>query len=155
MFGKHFLVKALVGLLVIALLVGGVSASQRDAWTQGYMVGRLSAGSDGGALTPLMPYGYGGYAGPQFGGFGVILGLGLLVLVLVGVGGAVMHRTWAMHGGPQGRDEQTWQRMAQAHAERVAHHWRHGPPWCWDRDDKPQTEPGKSEAAAPSTAGEK
>ena len=138
MFGRHFLGKVLVGLLVIVLLASGVSAMQRDAWTQRYVAGRATAGGDGSALAPLLPYGYGGYAGPQFGGFGVLLGIGLLVLVVMGVGGAVMHRAWAMHGGPQGWDEQARQHIAQAHAERGAHHWRHGPPWCWERDDKPQ-----------------
>ena len=48
MHGKRFLVPALAGLLVIVLLLSGVSAMQRNAWSQGYMLGRLSTGSGGG-----------------------------------------------------------------------------------------------------------
>lgn len=155
MFGRHFLGKALVGLLVIVLLVGGVSAAQRNAWTQGYMVGRAAAGGDGGARTPLLPYGYPGYARPHFGGFGVIFGIGLLALLFLGAGRAFRRQAWAMHGGPHGWDEQTWQRMAQAHAEHGARHWRHGPPWCGERDVKAQGQPGKPEAAEASAASEK
>ena len=151
MFGRHFLGKALVGLLVIVLLVSGVSAMQRDAWTQGYVMGRAASGGDGSALAPLLSYGYGGYAQPHFGGVGVILGIGLLVALFL-VAGSVFRR---MAGATHGWDKQTWQRMAQAHAEHGGRHWRHGPPWCWERDDKPQEEPGKAETTAANSAGEK
>jgi len=146
--GKHFLGKALVGLLVIVLLASGVSAMQRDAWTQGYVMGRAASSGDGGALAPLLPYGYGGYAGPRFGGFGTILGIGLLVALFLVAGSVFRRMTRVMHAGPHGWDKQAWQRMAEAWAEHGDRHRRHGPPWCWERDDKPQGEPGKPEAAA-------
>ncbi len=148
MFGRHFLGKALVGLLVLVLLVSGISAAQRNAWTQGYLTGRTLAGSDGSALAPLLPYGYGGYAGPHFGGFGLFFGFGLLILLFFGSRLAFRRMAGAMPGRAGGWDEQMWQRMAQAHAGQGARHWRRGPPWCWERDDKPQAEPGKTESAA-------
>lgn len=159
MFGRGFLMKALVGLLVLVLLVSGVSAMQRNAWTQGYMMGRLATGSDGGAVAPVMPYGYPGYAGPSFGGYGLILGIGLLALLFLGVGRAFRHRAWAMHGGPDGdprggHDPQwqqhmaEWRRWAQeARAEHRARNGRHGPPWCWDWEEKPEGEIPKPETA--------
>ena len=55
MVGKRFLMKALVGLLVIALLIGGASSLQRNAWMQGYMMGQLGAGADGSAAYPTWP----------------------------------------------------------------------------------------------------
>ena len=67
MYGKRFLMKALVGLLVIALLIGGASSLQRNAWMQGYMMGQLGAGGDGKAVIPYMAYGLQGYGGPGFG----------------------------------------------------------------------------------------
>jgi hypothetical protein len=151
MHGKRFLVPALAGLLVIVLLFSGVSAMQRNAWSQGYMLGRLSTGADAGAVAPLMPYGYS--SGHSFGGgFGLVIGIGLLLLLL-GAGRAFHGRPWAMHGGPHGMDAEAWQRMAQAHAERHARHGRHGPPWCWDREEAPQAEPGKDPAANQSAEG--
>ena len=71
MYGKRFLMKALVGLLVIALLMGGVSSLQRNAWMQGYMMGQLGAGGDGGAAIPYIAYGLQGYGGPHLGVFKV------------------------------------------------------------------------------------
>ncbi len=166
MFGRHVFSKMLVGLLVIALLVGGVSATQRTAWTQGYLMGRASTGSDGGTVAPALPYGYPGYpAYPgHFGGFGLILGFGLLALLFLGVGRVFRYRSWAMHGGSnndsRGAHDQSWQRhMAEwqrwaqeMHAEHAARPWRHGPPWCWDREGKPGTETPKPETAEASAS---
>lgn len=159
MFGKHVVFKVLGGLLVIALLAGGVSAAQRNAWTQGYMMGRLATGSDGGVVAPVMPYGYAGYPGTHSGGFGLIFGLGLLALLFLGVGRTFRHRAWAMHGGPNsapcGAQDQAWQqhkaewqRWAQEmHAEHRARRGRHGPPWCWDQEGQSAGETPKTEAA--------
>ena len=151
MVGKRFLMKALVGLLVIALLIGGASSLQRNAWMQGYMMGQLGAGTDGGAAIPYMAYGLQSYGGPGLGGgLAILLGFGLLALLFIGFGRVFLGRPWAMQGGPQGGDEQSWQRMAQAHAERAARHWRHGPPGCWDQADK--IEPASGEPGTGGTA---
>jgi hypothetical protein len=161
MVGKHFLMKALGGLLVIALLIGGASSLQRNAWMQGYMMGQLGAGADGGAAIPYMAYGLQGYGGPGLGGGpAILLGIGLLALLFVGFSRVFHGRPWAMQDGPQSGssqgdplsgDEQSWQRMAQAHAERAARHWRHGSPGCWDQADKIEPasgEPGTGRTAA-------
>jgi hypothetical protein len=152
MYGKRFLMKALVGLLVIALLIGGASSLQRNAWMQGYMMGQLSAGSDGKAVIPYMAYGTQGYGGPGLGGgLAILFGIGLLALLFVGFGRTFLGRRWATPDGTQGADEQSWQRMAQAHAERAARRWGHGPPGCWDQAGKTEaasSAPETSEAAA-------
>ena len=150
MYGKRFLMKALVGLLVIALLVGGASSLQRSAWMQGYMMGQLGAGGDGDAAIPYMAYGLQGYGGPHLGGgLVILLGIGLLALLFMGFGRVFLGRPWAMQGGPQGDpqdgDEQSWQRMAQAHSERAARHWRHGPLGCWNQAEKTEAASGEPE----------
>ena len=105
MVGKRFLMKALVGLLVIALLIGGASSLQRNAWMQGYMMGQLGAGGDGGAVIPYMAYGLQGYGGPGLGGgLAILLGVGLLALLFMGFSRVFLGRPWAMQGGPQGGD---------------------------------------------------
>ena len=154
MVGKRFLMKALVGLLVIALLIGGASSLQRNAWMQGYMMGQLGAGADGSAALPYMAYGLQGYGGPDLGGgLAILLGIGLLALLFMGFSRVFLGRPWAMQGGPQGGpqggDEQSWQRMAQAHAERAARHWRHGPPGCWDQADKIEPASGEPGTGGP------
>jgi hypothetical protein len=159
MYGKRFLMKALVGLLVIALLIGGASSLQRNAWMQGYLMGQLSSGSgsNGSAALPYMAYGLQGYGGPGVGGgLTILLGLGLLALLFVGFGRFFLGRRWATPDGTQGADEQSWQRMAQAHAERAARHWRHGPPGCWDQVEKTEAESGEpaTGAAAAAESGE-
>ena len=94
--------KALVGLLVIALLIGGASSLQRNAWMQGYMMGQLSAGGDGKAAIPYMAYGLQGYGGPGLGGgLAILLGVGLLALLFMGFSRVFLGRPWAMQGGPQ------------------------------------------------------
>jgi hypothetical protein len=157
MYGKRFLMKALVGLLVIALLIGGASSMQHNAWMQGYMMGQLSVGADGKAAIPYMAYGLQGYGGPGLGGgLAMLLGVGLLALLFVGFSRIFLGGRWATpdgmpagpQGGPAGSDEQSWQRMAQAHAARAARRWRHGPPGCWDQAEKTE-----AESSMPSTGG--
>ena len=158
MVGKRFLMKALAGLLVIALLMGGASSLQRNAWMQGYMIGQLGANGGGSAAIPYMAYGLQGYGGPHLGGgLAILLGIGLLALLFMGFGRVFLGRPWAMQGGPQGGgpqggDEQSWQRMAQAHAERAARHWRHGPPGCWDQADKIEPTSGEPGTGSPAAA---
>jgi hypothetical protein len=147
MYGKRFLMKALVGLLVIALLIGGASSLQRNAWMQGYMLGQLGTGADGGAALPYMAYGLQGYGGSGLGGgLTILLGLGMLALLFVGFGRIFIGRSGTMPGGPQGEEAQSWQRMAQAHAERAARHWRNGPPWCWDQAEEAEARSNMPEA---------
>jgi len=157
MYGKRFLMKALVGLLVIALLIGGASSLQRNAWMQGYMMGQLGASGGGSAAIPYMAYGLQGYGGPGLGGgLAILLGVGLLALLFMGFSRVFHGRPWATPGGPQGGpqsgDEQSWQRMAQAHAERAARHWRHGPPGCWDQADKIEPASGEPGTGGPAAA---
>ena len=108
MVGKRFLMKALVGLLVIALLIGGASSLQRNAWMQGYMMGQLGAGADGGTALPYMAYGLQGYGGPGLGGgLAILFGIGLLALLLRGFRPglprpALGHAGRRPGGGPQG-----------------------------------------------------
>lgn len=81
MFTKRWIGFAFAILLVILVVSAIGGAGQRDAWMQGYMVGRLSTGADGGAaIAPYMMYG--GNFGPHFGfgGTGVFWGIGLLLL---------------------------------------------------------------------------
>jgi hypothetical protein len=80
MVGRRWIGFALAALLIIVVIstVGG--QTRQNAWMQGYMAGRLSAGSDGGAaLAPYMmpggPFGYGGGFGH---GIGLFIGLGFL-----------------------------------------------------------------------------
>jgi hypothetical protein len=147
MYGKRFLMKALVGLLVIALLIGVSSSMQRNAWMQGYMMGQLSAGGDGKAVAPYMAYSLQGYGGSGLGGgLAILLGVGLLALLFLGFGRIFLGGRWATPGGSQAADEQAWQRLAQAHAERVARRWGHGPPGCWDEAGKPVAESSVPEA---------
>ncbi|MCX6031577.1 MAG: hypothetical protein NT169_20035 [Chloroflexi bacterium] len=157
MFHRRFLGGALAVVLVIALLVGGAAAIQRSAWSQGYMMGRLS-GAEGGATTPLAPYGYPGMAfGPQhFGGeLGVIVTLGLLFLAFLAVGRFFSFRAWAMHGGPGGMSGGPWRHTDGAPGNPHARHWQHRP-WCqgWDRPSEaapaqPEPNAGADSAAAP------
>jgi hypothetical protein len=161
MVGKRFLMKAMVGLLVIALLISGVSSLQRNAWMQGYMMGQLGAGGNGGAALPYMAYGLQGYGGAGLGGgVTILLGIGLLALLFVGFGRIFLGRRWATPGGaqdsPVNTDEQSWERMVQAHAERAARRWGHGPPGCWGQADKIESvsgEPETSGTAATQTPG--
>ncbi len=84
MFGRRWIGFALVALLIVVVIstVGGGQA-QQNAWIQGYMAGRLSASTDGGAAiapymvpgSPFMPR-YEGFGH----GIGLFIGLGFLAL---------------------------------------------------------------------------
>ena len=43
MFRGRFVLIGVAALVVLALIFGAISSGQRDAWTQGYLVGRLTA----------------------------------------------------------------------------------------------------------------
>jgi hypothetical protein len=152
MFHRRFLLIAVAGLIVLGLLIGAQGAAQRDAWMQGYMMGRLSDGSAAGSAGALLPYAYqGGSFGPSHfgGGFGVLFGIGLLILGLAFAGRCMHARMWGMHGGP-------WQEHAEGHGE-GGHdeHARYGhrPPFWWPDWDRPsESRPEKPER--PESGGE-
>jgi hypothetical protein len=124
--GRWLIVAAAV-LLVLGLVFAGGAAAQRDAWMQGYMMGRLATGNDGGANAALLPYMYPGYGGPHFGGFGIFLLLGLLFL-----GFAAMRffrfSAWREGGGPWG------------HGGGPGHWHGRRSPW-WDEESAPNRQP--------------
>ena len=63
MFPRRILIVGLVALVILGLVLSGNAAQQREAWTQGFLVGRLSAGSSGsGSAAPLPPEVYPGLA---------------------------------------------------------------------------------------------
>ena len=131
---------ALAALIVVGLLIAGGTAIHRSGWTQGYVMGRLAAGDEGGAA---VPYAY-GYPGRHFGfapalcGLGPLLTVGLLLLALVAAGRFFRFRAWKKAAGPEG---ERW-------ARHWARHWHHGPtpPWCWGREEPAE---GTDEGAEP------
>ena len=140
--------KFLVGLAVLVvagLLFALVSAGQRSAWMEGFMMGRLTAVSvpaEAGAVTAMLPYApYGvrfAHRGPGLGGFFfLLLGLGgLAFLASRMVHRARWHAWMAAHGAPQAE-------------------WRGGPPpwmhggWGGPPAAASQDEPGRSQAGQP------
>ena len=145
MFRGRFLGLVLAALLVFGLLIGGASAIQRDAWTQGYMMGRLSTGTDGGSAVPMMPYAYPGIyggAGHFGGGLGLIFGIGLLFLLVLVVGRLFGPRAWAMHGG---RGCPPWPYLEGQADGSPSRHWHRGP-WEWEK--QPEASPGETKTAA-------
>jgi hypothetical protein len=151
---------ALGALLVVGLIFGAVSSAiaggQRDAWLEGYTIGRLTAaaGVDG-AVAPFAPYlapsalPYGtGYAtrGPGFGG----PGFGGLLLFLLGagalffVGARLMLRArWQAWSPRQGSETGGSQGAPEAGP------WRHTPRGCgpW-RANWEQPQPAERTAEA-------
>jgi hypothetical protein len=107
----------LAALVVAALIFGavssGIAVGQRDAWIQGYTMGRLTAAAGAeGAAAPVVPnaayavpyaVGYQSH-GPGFGGlFFLLLGAGALFFFLSRTVIMARWRTWAaMQGAPQG-----------------------------------------------------
>lgn len=136
MYHRRFLGVALTVLIVIGLLIAGGSAIQRGAWTEGYMIGRLSAGGDDGTVIPYAPYGF-GYPTRHFGFAPFLCTAGLFVLLLVMAGKFFRFWAWKQAGGPEGEE---W-------TKHWAKHWRghHGPPWCWGEKEPAE----KAKAAEP------
>lgn len=138
---KLFPTVALAALIVTGLLIVSGLAIHRSGWSQGYVMGRLSAEGGGGAVAPNVPYGYPGRPFgllPFLGGAGSLLIVGSLFLLLVVIGRLFHLRAWKMAGGPK--------------AAHWARHWRrfHGPvsPWCWGWE-KPSE---KAEQTKPDTS---
>ncbi len=131
-----FVLGALVLIAVVALIG---RANTQAAWSQGYMMGRLSAGAEGEALLPYM-LGYG-----QPGGHSVLPWVvgGILVILGVAVIGKFLRfgawHHWRKAGGPEHREE--W-----------AKRWsQHGPPFPWAWHGPPA---GPAEGAEPEAQAE-
>ncbi len=136
MLKKRFWVVPLSALIIVSLLIilGGF-AIQRISWSQGYRMGQLAAGGEGGAVVPHAPYG--------FGHPGLFFTIGLLFLLLVVIGKFFRFWAWKMGGGP-GRP---WAVAGGPMGAHWARHWRGPmPPWCWGWE-KPSEE--KANQAGP------
>jgi hypothetical protein len=140
---KRFLAVALAGLIVIGLLIAGGAAIRRSAWTQGYMMGRLTAGADDGAAVPYGVYGF-DYPRSHSGFVSFLCTAGLFVLLLIAVGKFFRFHAWKMahwgHKPPEG----DWPK-----GERWARHWHwhHRPPW-WGWKEPAEEEAGEAESGA-------
>jgi hypothetical protein len=134
---ERFALIGLAALVVVGLIfVGvssGISAGQRDAWMQGYTMGRLTAAAGAeGAAAPVVPnaaayavpyaVGYQPH-GPGFGGFFfLLLGAGALFFFISRMIMMARWRTWAaMQGGQHGWPQGGPQGGPQSD-------WHHGPP---------------------------
>lgn len=100
----RFLLAGGLALVVLALIFGAVTNGQRDAWTQGYLVGRLTAVEGEGALaaTGLLPYAAYGFPqrGPGFGGLVfLLLGIGALAFIGSRFVRMAQWRAWAAQQG--------------------------------------------------------
>lgn len=149
---RRLVIGIVAGLLVLGLLGAWSASAQQDAWTQGYLLGRLSSSGESGGAGALAPYLYPGLAGgfgrPRFGPFGFIfplLGLGLVFLIVSRFfriaawrhGGSWGHpggRPWGGERGPEGR---------------------FGPPWARPESSAPPTsEPAPQTRPEPGPAGQ-
>ena len=140
---------ALAALIVFGCLVIGGFAVYRSGQSQGYMMGRLSASGDDGAIAPYAPYGF-GYPSRHSSFAPFLCSAGLFVLLLVAAGKFFRFRAWKAAGGPEG---ERWARhwpFGKAPSRHGAQDWhrRHGPmpPWCWGWEKPPEE---KAEEAEP------
>ena len=156
MFRGRWLMMVLVGLLIFAVVGGIGSAMQRNAWNEGFMMGRLASGGQDGAPAPIQPYTYGyGYpdrgfgGGSFFGGLGFLLGLGLLFFLVSGFFRMWRWRAWATQwesgaapGGPwRGPGHEAW------------HHFHGSRRGCWgDQAEKSADQPAAKPEANPRPA---
>jgi hypothetical protein len=118
----------LAAVLVLGLIFGAVSSGQRDAWLEGYTMGRLAATSGDGAAVvtaPYLPYAYG--AAPRGLGFGgflfLLVGAGLLFFLVTRFARMAQWRAWMAQGGPGG----------QGGAPVTGPGWQGPPPWAQHR----------------------
>ncbi|MFO7631082.1 MAG: hypothetical protein R6W76_01015 [Caldilinea sp.] len=111
----RFILAGIVVLVVLALIFGAIANGQRDAWTQGYLVGRLTAVEGEGALASagLLPYAAYGYP-PRGPGFGSVLFLLLRLGAVFFIGSRFVRmaqwRAWAAQQGstPEGQPNAPW-----------------------------------------------
>lgn len=111
----RFILAGVLALVVLALIFGAVSNGQRDAWTQGYLVGRLTAVEGEGALATagLLPYAAYGLPqrGPGFGGIlFLLLGAGAIFFIGSRFARMAQWRAWAAQQGitPEGQPTPPW-----------------------------------------------
>ncbi len=132
MFYKRWIVIGLAALLLFGLVSAISGAGQREAWMEGYIAGRLSTGSDGGAaLAPyMMP---GSPFGPHYGGFGFGPGL-FLGLAFLALGVFLLSRRF--HGG-------RWSEGAaefHQHMREEARRWHEQHRGSWSGEPSPDDE---------------
>lgn len=97
---------AVVAVIALGILLAVGGGMQRDAWMEGYTIGRLTAaaGVDGALApaAPYMPYAY-PQRGPGFGGFFfLLLGGAALFFIFTRFLHMARWRAWAMQGGAPG-----------------------------------------------------
>ena len=115
----------LAALLILALIFGAGSAISRNAWSQGYMMGQLAAGNEGGLGMPYPPnYGYRG-----FGGIGPFFGILLVFGMIVLIGSRFRRHHWRMAGGYEPKEWEAARKWCEAKAKRWHEHSDHMPPW--------------------------
>lgn len=144
---RGFFGRALMALLLIAILIGIGSAIHRSGWTQGYIMGQLVAGAE----VPMTPYGTFGYpTGPtSLGSFVravlLVMAIGLLTMpFLLVLGKLLLVGTWRAGGGPAGKP---WEWAREWHR-----HHDHRPPWAWGERPEEKTE-GLQPDATPNARG--
>ena len=117
---KLFWVVPLAVLIVVVLLILGGFAIHQISWSQGYRMGQLATGGEGGAVVPYAPYG--------FGRPGLFITIGLIFLLLIVMGKFFRFWAWKTVGGP-------WMMAHGPRSEYWARRWHrfHGPvpPWLW------------------------
>ena len=111
----RFVLIGIAAVVVLALIFGAVSNNQRDAWTQGYLIGRLTAVEGDAALAPvgaIAPYAYAyPQRGPGFGGFlFLLLGIGGVIFIGSRFARMTQWRAWAAQQGmtPEGQPKAPW-----------------------------------------------
>ena len=134
----RFLIVPLAALIIVCLLILGGFAIHQISWSQGYRMGQLAAGGEGGAVVPYAPYG--------FGHRGLFITIGLLFLLLIVTGKFFRFWAWKTIGGP-------WMMAHGPRSEYWARRWHrfHGPmpPWFWGWEEPPEkAEPDTATGAA-------
>ena len=146
----RFLVVPLAALIIIGLLIVGGFAIHRIGWSEGYRMGQLAAGGEGGATVPYGPYGF-GYPG-------LFLTVGLLLLLLVVIGKFFRFWAWKMVAGPWMMAGGPWKVAGGPKGEHWTRHWHrpHGPmpPWCWGWEEPSEKRAEKAEPDAETGAAE-
>lgn len=154
MFPRRFMGIVIAGLIALGVFMSVSANAQRDAWMQGYLLGRVSGGGSDAAASTLLPLIYGGHlGGSPFGGFGPFLFIGLAALAVFGVSRAMRAAAWRHHGGAWGQPGQLppwWSQEQQTPPSDDAPRtqtppWGHRPPW-WSEPTPPTPAPETSES---------
>jgi hypothetical protein len=144
----RFLVVPLATLILIGLLILGGFAIHRIGWTEGYRMGQLAVGGEGGTVAPYAPYGP-GYSG-------LFLTVGVLLLLLIVIGKFFRFWAWKMVGGPWMMAGGPWKMAHGPKGRHWARRWHrpHGPmpPWCWGWEEPSEEKAEKAESDAEASA---